>query len=38
VLFAVCDFILRLILRIAPGDDAKEREAEFLIFDINSPS
>jgi hypothetical protein len=38
VLFAVCYFILRLILRIAPGDDMKEREAEILSFAINSPS
>jgi hypothetical protein len=32
VLLAVCYFILRLILRIAPVDDAKEREAEILVL------
>jgi hypothetical protein len=32
VLLAVCYLILRLIVRIAPGDDAKEREAEILVL------
>jgi putative transposase len=32
VLLAVCYFILRLIFRIAPGDNAKEREAEILVL------
>lgn len=32
MLLAVCYFILRLILRIAPVDDAKEREAEILVL------
>jgi len=32
VLLAVCYLVLRLILRIAPVDDAKEREAEILVL------
>jgi putative transposase len=32
VLFAVCSFILRLVLRITPDDDTREREAEILVL------
>lgn len=32
VLLAVCYFVLRLILRIAPADDETEREAEILVL------
>jgi putative transposase len=32
VLLTVCYFVLRLILRIAPDDDATEREAEILVL------
>jgi hypothetical protein len=32
VLFAVCYFILRLVLRINPDDDTREREAEILVL------
>jgi putative transposase len=32
VLFAVCYFILRLVLRITPDDDTREREAEILVL------
>ena len=32
MLLAVCYLVLRLILRIAPVDDAKEREAEILVL------
>jgi hypothetical protein len=32
VLFAVCYFILRLVLRMTPDDDAREREAEILVL------
>ena len=30
--FAVCYFILRAVLRIAPDDDSTEREAEILVL------
>jgi putative transposase len=32
VLFAVCYFILRLVLRMTPDDDARERDAEILVL------
>jgi transposase InsO family protein len=32
VLFSVLYFLLRLVLRIAPGDDRREREAEILVL------
>jgi len=32
VLFAVCYFILRLVLRMTPDDDTREREAEILVL------
>jgi putative transposase len=32
MLLAVCYFILRLVLRIVPQDDAKKREAEILVL------
>jgi transposase InsO family protein len=32
MLFAVCYFILRLVLRITPDDDTREREAEILVL------
>ena len=32
MLFAVCYFILRLVLRMTPDDDTREREAEILVL------
>jgi len=32
VLFAVCYFIIRLVLRMTPDDETREREAEVLVL------
>jgi hypothetical protein len=32
VLFAVCYFLIRLVLRMTPDDETREREAEVLVL------